>query len=119
MKTKQNKEFNENARFMPISIYKFPLGDCGGITDHVKQIYVPCETGFVKYESIKETPELIFTEEQRGPEYWALKPIIEPVGCVGPMAGGNLAYSSDSRIKRVYHVHDRWETQAMYNSLSI
>lgn len=111
------REFDENSKFISISIFKFPLGNCGGITDSVKTIYIPCDEGYINYKDIDD--KLIFIEEQRGPEYWALTPIIEPDGCIGPMAGGNLAYSSDSRIKRVYHVHDRWETPAEYKALSI
>ena len=41
---------------------------------------------------------------------------------VGPMAGGNYVGTSDSRFSNVsaypLSVHDRWETQEQYNSLS-
>jgi hypothetical protein len=61
----------------------------------------------------------------------------EPVSCpgdrlkmVGPMMGGNFVHTSDSRVSdlvrkllghRFYGaiaLHDRWETQAQYDSLS-
>ena len=67
----------------------------------------------------EEEKNLIFIPEQRGADYWALKPLFQPVGLVGPMAGGNLAYSSDSRCKYVFHIHDRFETQQTYNAMSV
>jgi hypothetical protein len=102
------REFKETDCFLSIMIYKFPLGNCGGITDTVKDIFIPCADGNYKYSQI-ENKELIFIEEQRGAEYWALKPLIQPTGMNGPMSGGNIAYSSDSRCKHVYHIHDRFE----------
>lgn len=104
----QIKEFNQNDRFISISVFKFPLGNCGGITDTEKSIFIPSENGNYKFSDI-ENKNLVFIEEQRAPEYWALKPLIQPNGMNGPMNGGNLAYSSDSRCKRVYHIHDRFE----------
>lgn len=116
---KQIKEFKNTDRFLSLTVYKFPLGNCGGVTDNnVTTIFMPCTEGPRTWESIKAFNEehLVFTEEQRGPEYWALNPIFEPEGMIGPMAGGNLAHSSDSRCKRVYHIHDRFETQEHYNA---
>lgn len=112
----QIKNFKPSDRFLSVMVYKFPLGNCGGITDTVKDIYIPCETGPNKFEEIN--PELIFIPEQRGTNYFAVKPLLQPNDKVGPMAGGNLAYSSDSRCPVVYHIHDRFETQDEYNALS-
>jgi hypothetical protein len=109
-------EFKPTDRFLPISVYRFPLGSCGGITDLLETIYIPCPTGSYTFEEVED--HLIFYEEKRGEEYWALKPYQEPKGMIGPMAGGNLAYCSDSRCKRVYHIHDRFETEEQYNSNS-
>ena len=118
--SKQVKNFSDNDRFLRLSIYKFPLGDCGGVTDKAKNIYVPCIEGPTTFADIKHRDEmhLVFIEEKRGEEYHALYPMIQPTDTVGPMAGGNLAYTSDSRCKRVYHVHDRFETQATYDAMS-
>ena len=115
--TKQIMEFKATDLFLPVLVYKFPLGNCGGITDTEKYVYIPCETGPYKFEEIN--PELIFIPEQRGANYFALKPLLQPIGLVGPMAGGNLAYCSDSRCPVVYHIHDRFETQQQYDILSI
>lgn len=114
---KQIQHFEPKDRFLSLNVFQFPLGDCGGITDKLdnESIYIPCETGNISFEDIDD-PELIFIPEQRSEEYWCLKPLFQETGVVGPMAGGNLAYSSDSRCKRVYHIHDRFETQETYNS---
>lgn len=117
MKTQET--FKASDRFLSLNVYQFPLGDCGGITDTIKResIYIPCEKGNVSFDKIKNQ-DLIFTEEKRGEEYWCLKPVNRPNGMLGPMAGGNIAYSSDSRCKRIYHIHDRFESQEQYDSLS-
>ena len=114
--TTMMKAFHKDDRFISISVYKFPLGNCGGITDTIKSIYIPCDDGPDKYSEIDAS--LIFTPEQRGDDYFALSPLLQPSNVVGPMSGGNLAYSSDSRCKHVYHIHDRFETQEQYDHLS-
>jgi hypothetical protein len=115
---KQLKQFKDTDRFLSINVYKFPLGNCGGITDHVgkESIYIPCETGHVSYEDI-DNKELIFIEEQRSSDYWALKPNIQQEGG-HIMSGGNLATSHDSRCKHIYHIHDRFETYEQYKTFS-
>lgn len=120
MKTKQVQEFKPTDRFLSIYVYKFPLGNCGGITDTEKKIFIPCTQGPYTYEGIQKMNEthLIFTEEHHSGDYWALNPIMQPEKMVGPMDGGNLAHCSDSRCKRVYHIHDRFETQEGYDTLS-
>ena len=116
----QVKQFADGDTFISIDVYKFPLGNCGGITDSVKSIYIPAERGNYKFSELRERGELnvIFFEEQRGADYFALKPIIQPTEGTGAMSGGNLAYSSDSRCRRVYHIHDRFESWEAYNALS-
>lgn len=113
-------KFNPEDKFISILVYKFPLGNCGGITDTEKDIYIPSDEGNYTFKEIEGRNEthLIFIEEKRGPEYWALKPIVQPEGVLGPMSGGNIGYSSDARCKRMYHIHDRFETQEAYNTLS-
>jgi hypothetical protein len=101
------KKFNDNDTFISVSVYKFPLGNCGGITDNVKSIFIPARNGNYKYSELDKN--LVFYPEKRGEEYWALKPVLVDTSLNGPMAGGNLAYCSDSRCERVYHIHDRFE----------
>ena len=114
---KQIQEFNKEDKFLSLNIFQFHLGNCGGITDKMtkESIWIPCADGYMTFDRI-EDKNTIFIPEKRGEEYWALKPLMQPSGLVGPMAGGNLAYNSDSRCRRVYHIHDRFETQAAYDA---
>jgi hypothetical protein len=116
---KQTKHFQPKDRFINLNVYQFPLGNCGGITDNLdtESIYIPCDTGNTNFEDI-DNPELIFIPEQKSSDYFALIPLFQPTGLVGPMNGGNLAYTSDSRSRKIYHIHDRWETQEQYKSFS-
>ena len=113
---KQIKKFKATDRFLSILVYKFPLGNCGGITDTVQSIYIPSERGNFQFSEIDKN--LIFIPEKRGLTYFALIPLMQPTESVGPMSGGNIAYSSDSRCPHAYHIHDRFETQEAYNALS-
>lgn len=103
------QEFKPKDRFLSLCVYKFPLGNCGGVTDHFgkESVWIPCKDGFMDYENI-EDKNTIFIPEQRGEDYWALRPLVQ-VENGWYMAGGNLAYSSDSRCRQVYHIHDRIE----------
>jgi hypothetical protein len=87
-----------------------------GISSKNSTIYLVHPEGPTNFKDV--APQLVFTEEKRGPEYYALIPIIQPENAVGPMFGGNLAYSSDCRVKRPYHIHDRFETWEAYSGLS-
>lgn len=54
-----------------------------------------------------------------------LAPLSRPEGVVGPMMGGCYVGSSDSRVRAAFGLygavalHDRFETQAQYDALSI
>lgn len=101
------KKFADDDRFICVSVYKFPLGNCGGITDNVKSIFIPAKNGNYKFSELDK--DLVFYPEQRSTEYWALKPILVDTSLNGPMMGGNIAYCSDSRCERAYFIHDRFE----------
>ncbi|RDF69426.1 hypothetical protein DWA07_20730, partial [Acinetobacter baumannii] len=82
-------------RVISISVYRTSYG--GHISDCTNEgvsklgtdtLYIPCEEGPDKSTEVDRT--LIMEEEQRGKDYWALKPIDKPTGMVGPMSGGNL-----------------------------
>jgi len=54
-----------------------------------------------------------------------ITPVDKPAGVVGPMSGGNFAACSDSRFGKAagfygaVAIHDRFETQELYDALSI
>lgn len=108
-------------RYLPLYVYRaatFPDASNDGVSSRASELYIAHPEGF-----LTNVPALaIFTPEQRRPHYWALIPA-NPRGaaarCVGPMDGGNLAYSPDSRAGGIaYHVHDRYETQEENDALS-
>jgi len=108
----------KTLKYLPVDVYRSPYGDCtnGGISGKVDRVYVACEDGI--YDGDKLDPELCFTQEQRGANYGVLIPIVSKPDMVGPMAGGNLASTSDSRIAKTFKIHDRWESAELYDALS-
>lgn len=111
-------------RYLPVSVYRSGT-DCtnGGVSAETDTIYVKCPRGNYSREDVPV--HLRFVAEQRGPEYWAVKPEVPHQhgerlegSMIGPMAGGNIAYTTDSRLRPTFHIHDRFETQEQYDLLS-
>lgn len=112
---------------LPISVYKDRGGDCsnGGITSKYDRLLLICEEG---YETIDESnpPEnlvKIVTRHLFGREYKHIEPYAATdSNCVGWMDGGCIGYSCDSRFSEMSEyplsVHDRQETQELYDMLS-
>ena len=101
-------------------VYRSPrFPDCtnGGISGKVDELFLLAPDG--AWDIGNEDPALIFRPEKRGPDYWAAIPMAYPSGMCGPMDGGNFAYNSDARCPSVLHVHDRFETWADYNTMSM
>lgn len=114
-----------------VYVYRSPaLGDCTncGISSRYDRIYVEHPHGWVDLDD-ENLPENVFKVVKRdlfGRTIYHLEPLM-PVneGCVGWMAGGNFANTSDSRfgelIGKMYgavSIHDRQETTRQYNLLS-
>ena len=111
------------------------LGDCTnhGVTSrHNKMtLFMEC----TKDEAIKYCQEkgidldsALYLNMRKlwGEDHPFAEPMVRPNDKIGPMFGGNFVYTSDSRQYKfggIYHlpipVHDRFETQAEYNALSI
>jgi len=113
----KNFIYDPKKRFLTLDVFHSNYKGMGRTHDGMNTIYIPCEEGPVFYEDIDDDDK-IFETERRSENYWAVTPIRKPSGTMGPMAGGNLAYSSDSRCKYVYHIHDRFETPEAYKTLS-
>lgn len=61
---------------------------------------------------------LIFEPQNRGGDYWALRPLVKDLQNVGPMHGGNLAQGDSRDNGRIYRIHDRFETPQQYRDIS-
>lgn len=113
---------------LPVYIFRCSLGDCtnGGISATGDKLYLACPDGYV--DTPEDDPRLIRLVKRDLP--WMDTPYVhaEPTNDprhhdgvhVGPMAGGNFVYTSDSRFPATYPIplHDRYETQALYDLLS-
>lgn len=109
-----------------VYIYRDCSGDCtnGGVSANAKSLTL------VIYEN-GETPNqadgdlMLVKRVLWGEQADYLRPISETdEGCVGWMMGGNFGYTCDSRFHEwtgnanPLPIHDRQETQALYNMLS-
>jgi hypothetical protein len=117
-------------RKLRVYIYRNDLGDCtnGGVTSKQTSIWL-CTN---KEDALKLQEEIngpvLFLETAQsygGGTYKRAYPASEqPKGHMSYMAGGNFVYSSDSRFREYFDtsypisVHDRSETQEVYDILS-
>lgn len=106
-----------------VSIYESKdIGNCSnhGISERFKEILLLCDEGNVAVTGEEEN--LCRVSSIMG--HLHVQPVYEPDrGCVGWMFGGSLVHSSDARFNRLsggypLSLHDRQETQELYNALS-
>ena len=104
---------------LPIQVYRSTnIGDCtnGGISSRFESLLLVHPEGFVSIDETNPPENLVqlVKIETFGGEYMCIKPVAEPSG-IGWMAGGNFAYSSDSRFndlsKYPLSIHDRQESE--------
>jgi len=126
-------------RIMTLKVFRaadFPDCTNGGASSKFDRIDVIVDDGFSKEVDLDDAPENLFKLEVMsiGPSKSAhLVPVRQPSGVVGPMMGGNYATTSDSRWSRYVAsqlgpefrfvatclpIHDRFETQEMYDALT-
>lgn len=92
------------------------LGDCtnGGISSKHNRFLLVGEGVPEIFEESEDMPTMKLVRRSLfGRVYLHIEPIERPAnGCVGWMAGGNFAYSCDSRFPNDYpiSIHDRCET---------
>lgn len=112
---------------LPISIFEDKsIGNCSnnGISNRYKQVLLICDEGYVTIDEENPPENLVKLVVRKlcGREYKHLEPY-KPVdkGCVGWMMGGSYAGCSDSRFRKLSDyplpIHDRQETQEMYDSM--
>ena len=84
----------------------------GGASTGKDEAFFPCEGGNCEPKEGDLILKLVRRNLTEG-EYLHVEPMERPKGMNGPMAGGNFAYSSDSRFRRVcmypVSIHDRFE----------
>lgn len=112
---------------LPIYVYKHNrLGDCSnyGISSRYDELLLVCPDGYIDIDESNPPENLVKVVERRlfGSEiHRHIEPVAKPNG-VGWMAGGCIAYSSDSRFSRLsggypLQLHDRCESQEMYDRM--
>ena len=114
-------------RALPIEVYRnTSFGDCtnDGITSRYDSLLLVCDEGFIKIDEDNLPENLVVLKTRRFGfgEHKHIEPYAKTdKGCVGWMAGGNIAYSCDSRFREMsqypLNVHDRQETQEDYNAM--
>lgn len=114
-------------RALPIYVYKNnKFGDCSnnGISSRYDELLLIHPEGFIEVDENNPPENLVKIVERRlfGEIHRHIEPVARPNG-VGWMAGGNIGHSSDGRFSRVsgWHplqIHDRCESQEMYDSMN-
>ena len=114
----------EKLRAISVDIYKSKIGDCSnhGISEKFDDILLLCEDGYIDVKG--DEPNLCKIVERKvfDHRYLHIEPVAKPNG-IGWMAGGCLVYSCDSRFRTKSEyplcLHDRCESQELYNKLSV
>jgi hypothetical protein len=100
-------------RYLALSIYLFPLGDCtaNGISSKAKTLYIEHPEG--PHSEFTVPKENIVVLRTSGSGYKSLVPLEYADGKRWVMMGGNFAYTSDSRFSSFSQyplpIHDRVE----------
>lgn len=111
-------------RALSVSIFEDKkIGNCSnhGISERYNEILLICEDGNVEIDedNIPENLCKIVSSFWGGKEHKHIEPVAKPSG-VGWMSGGCICYTSDARFDSDYplSLHDRTESQEMYDMLS-
>ena len=113
-----------------LNVYRDNIGDCtnGGASGKWDDLYLAHPQGFIEVDDDDERLFKVGTTAFGNP---VLEPVHQPSGLLGPMFGGNYGATSDSRFSEAIRmatgrdfygalpIHDRFETQELYNLLSI
>lgn len=112
---------------LPISIYKNEGRDWSnnGISSRYDELLLVHPEGFINIDENNPPKNLVKIVERKlynGEVHRHIEPVARPKG-VGWMAGGCIAYSSDSRFNRLsggypLQLHDRCESQELNDLLS-
>lgn len=107
---------------LSVNIFKDRNGDCsnGGISSKYDSILVLHDEGWIDVD-MDNPPENLCKLVKRnlwGETFYHVEPVAAPTG-IGWMFGGSLVYSSDGRFSTgPLKLHDRQESQELYDALS-
>lgn len=132
-------------RVMTLNVYRHDYNDSwnpdydptnGGVSGRCNEIMVACDSGNERDIDAYNPPENLFRVEEMNIGFCRALHLVpyssHKDGLVGPMFGGNYATTSDSRWGRwlserfgaafrfntCLAIHDRYETQELYDALS-
>lgn len=118
----------KDMKALPISVYTDKgIGNCSnnGISERFDKLLIVHDSGFIDIDPENPPENLVklVVRNIGGREYKHLEPVVRPdKGCVGWMFGGDYAGCSDSRFREISDyplpIHDRQESQEMYDMLS-
>lgn len=110
------------VRALEIDIYESKeIGNCSnnGISKRYKSILIECRDGNYEVDLDNAPENFCVIGEILGHKF--VRPYANPTE-IGWMAGGSLVYSCDSRFREISEyplsLHDRQESQKMYDMLS-
>jgi len=110
-------------RGLRLEIYTPSYGNCsnGGVSSKCKSVTLVGPNVPEIFEESEDAPAVEIKVGHRGHRYVALVNEKKP-NAIGPMNGGCLVWSSDSRISEIMghpmNFHDRYETQKEYDMYS-
>lgn len=116
---------------IPIGVYRNPsLKGCSnnGISERYDELLLVCDEGYIEIDETNPPENLVKLEKRYlfGEKSYYIRPYKDaPEGYTDYTSGGAYAASSDSRVGRMFEtyaalpIHDRTESWAMYNMLSL
>jgi hypothetical protein len=126
---KENRKGEIDMRALRIYVYKNNrLGDCSnnGISSRYDELLLVCPDGPEEVDESNPPENLVKIVERRsysrpGEIHRHIEPVAKPKG-LGWMAGGCMAYCSDSRFSKIsggypLQLHDRCESQELYDRM--
>lgn len=101
--------------------------DCsnGGISSRCDAVTIVGEGIPEVFSAREDAPAVRVVRRQfASGQYVHLEPVDQPAGMCGPMFGGTLVYSSDSRFRELVSpyavsLHDRFDTWEDYRAMSL
>lgn len=112
------------AKAISANIFKSKFGSCSnhGISEKFDEVLLLHDDGYIDVD-LDDPPENLCVIERRvlfGKEADYVRPFAKPEGVAGPMYGGCLVDSSDSRFESDHplKLHDRFETWEEYELYS-